>query len=103
MRRSTALEGLTYRKEELEMAHILLHPLARRWELRCPGIALQQLRRCAAESYKRRRVNRVSQIETDGTHGSAIANTEAYRMNGVVKVLNISLVKPKGNVSQTPV
>src|SRR5579863_2092242 len=91
------LKGLPDREEELEMADILRRAFAIIRQLRKGdiGIAVQDLSRRPRETHIGGRVDTVCEIRPDGPHRRAIAHPKSNRVDHIVEILRIVLMKAK--------
>src|SRR5262245_52770791 len=82
------------------MTDALPRALAEIRQFRQGGIALQYLRRRAAEPNERGWVDAVSQVEAKRSDWSSIADAKARGMHGVIEVLEVALVKAERYVAE---
>src|SRR5665213_1412390 len=85
---------------ELKSINALRHAHAKRRILagRKIGIAGKQLIAGSAESHKARGIGAVTEIETDGTHGSLIADAKTDGLHHVVEVLIGTLTETEADL-----
>src|ERR1700741_4668692 len=92
MRFASASEGLSDRKEKLEVADVL-----RRGQARAGRRALHKLRVVSGESIVFRRIQTVGDVETQRPKRRSVPNTKAHRVRHVVEVRDIFLLESKRN------
>src|SRR5258708_18002153 len=87
-------ERLPNRKEELKVTGALHHG-GENVRSRIPGAGFEELLHRSLEPVEVRWVDAVREVQSNRTHGCAVADTESRRMDHVIEVLKVPLARTK--------